>query len=210
MTVPDRRLGTLLDRQAGVVSRDQALAAGFDPREIDRRVARRRWRPVHPRVYLVGDRPLTDEARVRAAALWTGDGAVVVGAAALWWHGLAERAPATVAVAVSRRGPAPRPGVRVHRRSLAPGDVVILRGLAVPVGPLAVLDAAVDAGGRGPALLRRALAGDVGLAQLRAVAGRCGGAASAALLLGDLIDVIPAPAPHLGEWSALRNRYSEL
>jgi len=188
------------------VSRAQALAAGLTPREIDRRLARRRWLPLHPRVYLVAGHPLTDEVRIRAAALWSGDGAVVVGAAAVWWHGLAERAPATVAIAVPRRCPAPRPGVAARRRVLPPRDVVTLRGLAVPVRPLALLDAAVDAGACGRALLHRALCngalGDSaqgngalghgtprregGLAQLCAVAGSSGGTATAARLIADL------------------------
>jgi hypothetical protein len=183
---PRRRLAALLARQAGVVSRAQALAVGLAPREVDRYVARRRWVPVHPRVYLAAGRPLTDEARVRAAALWAGDGAVVVGAAASWWHGLGPRAPRTVAVAVPRRCPAARPGVTAHRRVLPLRDVVVVRSLRVPVRPLAVLDAAVAAGADGAALLRRALWTDVGLAQLRAAAGSAAGTATALRLVTSL------------------------
>jgi hypothetical protein len=187
------RLRSLLDRQAGVVSRAQALAAGLAPRDIDRLLARRRWRPVHPRVYLAAGHPLSDDARIRAAALWAGDGAVVVGAAALWWHGLG-RVPATVGLAVPRRCPAPRPGVLPRRRALPAADVVLVRGLLVPVRPLALLDAAVEAGGSGIGLLRDALrgqvAGGVDLAELRAVAGRSAGPTTARRLL---VDVMSAP-----------------
>jgi hypothetical protein len=164
------------------VSRAQALGAGLTAAQVDRHVARRRWCPLHPRVYLAAGHPLTDEARVRAAALWAGDGAVVVGAAAVWWHGLAERAPATVGVAVPGRGVA-RAGVAARRRDLAARDVVTLRGLAVPVRPLALLDAAVEAGAAGPALLRSVLRDQVGIAELRAVAARSAGTATAARLL---------------------------
>jgi hypothetical protein len=192
---PHPRLAALLHLQAGVVGRAQALAAGLAPREVDRLVARRVWRPVHPRVYLADGRPLTDEARVRAAVLWAGDGAVVVGAAAAWWHGLGsgghrpdglgDRAPATIGVAVPRRCPAPRPGVRARRRLLPAADVVTLRGLAVPVRPLALLDAAVEAGPGGAALLSGALRGRTDLTerQLRAVAARSTGTATAARLI---------------------------
>jgi hypothetical protein len=212
MPPPHRRLAALLDRQAGVLSRAQALAAGLTAREVDRHLARRLWRPLHPRVYLAAGHPPTDEARVRAAALWAGDGAVVVGAAAVWWHGLAPRAPAVVALAVPRRPPADRPGATARRRDLAQGDVVTLRGLAVPVRPLALLDAAVEAGAGGPALLRRALAdgalrADVGLADLRALAARAAGTATAARLVAG---VTSAPAAPCGEWARSRNRYSEL
>jgi hypothetical protein len=194
------RLSALLDRQAGVVGRGQALAAGLTPREIDRLLARRLWDPVHPRVYLAAGRPLTDEARVRAAALWAGDGAVVVGAAAVWWHGLwsggpGVRAPATVGVALPRRCPAGRPGVSARRQHLPAAEVVTVRGLAVPVRPLALLDAAVEAGAGGPALLRRALGGDVGLTerQLRAVAASSAGTATAARLIAAVAPTGTAP-----------------
>jgi hypothetical protein len=240
MSTPHHRLAALLDRQAGVVGRAQALAAGLAPREVDRLLARRLWHPVHPRVYRTADRPLTDEARVRAAALWGGDGAVVVGAAAVWWHGFqpdgsasdgsalygsGARAPRTVAIAVPRRCPAPRPGVAARRRRLPPADVVTVRGLAVPVRPLALLDAAVEAGPAGAPLLRRALHADAGLTEheLRAVAASSAGAASAARLIVSVTStgtpsgrpngtpgVTSAPSPPCGEWPRSRNRYSEL
>ena len=191
------RLSALLARQAGVLSRAQALVAGLTPREIDKLLARRRWRPLHPRVYLTAGRPLSDEARIRAAALWAGDGAVVVGAAALWWYGLGT-APATVGLAVPRRCPAPRPGVLPRRRMLPAADVGIVRGLVVPIRPLALLDAAIDAGGRGTALLRAAIGGrpmgGVGLAELHTVAGRSGGPTTARRLLAEVTaDVTSAP-----------------
>jgi hypothetical protein len=185
------RIDAVVARQAGVVSRAQALAAGLDPREVDRLLARRRWWPLHPRIYLAPGYPLTDEARVRAAALWGGDGAVVAGAAALWWQGLGPRAPATVGLAVPRRRPAARPGVTAHRRHLPPRDVVTVRGLAVVVRPLALLDAAVEAGPGGAALLRRALRDDVCLAELRAVAPRSSGTATAGRLLDHVTSAPP-------------------
>ncbi|MDT7579146.1 MAG: hypothetical protein QOK35_410 [Pseudonocardiales bacterium] len=193
---PHRRLAALLDRQAGVVGRAQALAAGLAPREVDRLLARRLWCPVHPRVYRAAGRPLTDEARVRAAVLWAGDGAVVVGAAAVWWHGITAAEPATVGVAVPRRCPGPRPGVVVRRQVLPPVDVVSLRGLAVAVRPLALLDAAVEAGAGGAALLRRALGGDVGVTErdLRAVAGSSAGPATAARLITAVTSVVTSTA----------------
>jgi hypothetical protein len=174
----------VLRRQAGVVSRAQALTAGATAREIDRLVARRRWVPVHPRVYLAATYGFTAEARVRAAVLWAGDGAVLGGLAAVWWHGLLPVLTATVTVTVPRRCPAPRPGVAVRRRLLRAGDVVALRGVAVPVRPLALLDAAVEAGAGGAALLR-ALRGDLDLVSLQAVAEQAVGRASAGRLLAD-------------------------
>ena len=111
----------VLARQAGVVSREQAVAAGMTPDAVDHRLRTRRWRPLHPRVYLAAGHRLDDEVTVRAAVLWAGAGAVLSGVAAAWWHGMVDGAPATVGVTVSRRRcPRPRPGVRVRRRDLGP------------------------------------------------------------------------------------------
>jgi hypothetical protein len=175
----------VLRRQAGVVSRAQARSAGATAREIDHLVARRRWVPVHPRVYLAATHGFTAEARVRAAVLWAGDGAVLGGLAAVWWHGLLPMLTATVTVTVPRRCPDPRPGVAVRRRVLRAGEVVALRGVPVPIRPLALLDAAVEVGAGGAALLR-ALRGDLDLAQLQAVAERAVGSATAGRLLVDV------------------------
>ena len=200
----DPALLALLRRQAGVVSRAQALRAGLTAGQVDRLVARRRWTPLHPRVYLVADHPRTDEARVRAAVLWAGDDAVLGGLAALWWHGLVPVPPGTVALAVPRRSSDPPEGVVAYPRALRDGDVVTRRGLAVAVPPLALLDAAVDAGPDGVALLH-ALRAQVGLAELWSVAGR---AASPAAVRRLLAEVSCTPHVHRGEWSPSRNRYS--
>jgi hypothetical protein len=209
----------ILRRQAGVVSRAQARSAGTTAREIDRLVARRQWLPVHPRVYLASTYRFTDEARVRAAMLWAGEGAVLGGLAALWWHGLLPVLTATVTVTVPRRCPDPRPRVAVRRRLLRAGEVVALRGVAVPVRPLALLDGAVEAGAGGAALLR-ALRGDIDVVDLQAVADRAVGPATAGRLLADItrrdrrraspadLDVSFTPPPHLTECGARRNRYS--
>jgi hypothetical protein len=197
---PPRRLAALLHSQVGVVSRAQALAAGYGPHEVDRWLARRRLIPVQPRVYLAAGHPLTDEARVRAAVLWAGDGAVLAGLAAAWWHGLLPRAPATVGITVPRRCPTPRPGVRTRRLTRSTAEVVILGGVAVPVRPLAVLEAAVDAGPDGAALL--AHLSDVD----RVALGATPRSGTAALLLAGVTSTPPAD---LREWAAPRNRYSK-
>lgn len=140
-------LEDVLATQAGVVSRSQALATSFTPQEVDRLVARRRWRPVHPRVYLVGESSLTDEARMWAAVLWAGEGAVLAGVAAAWWWGLPVRAPSTVAVTVPRRrAPGRRPGVVLRRRTLPVADLAEHRGLPVTALPLTALEAAMQVG----------------------------------------------------------------
>jgi very-short-patch-repair endonuclease len=148
----------ILARQAGVISRAQAVRAGLSPDAVDRLLARRRWRPLHPRVYLAPGHHRGTEARVRAAVLWAGEGAVLSGLAASWWHGMVQDAPVAVGVTVARRRrPATRPGVTVRCRSLAAEDVTMWRGVAVTGRPLSVLEAAVESGSGGGVLLDRAL-----------------------------------------------------
>lgn len=161
-SVPDVSIDAILRRQAGVISREQALAAGMTRAAVDHRLRTRRWRPLHPRVYLAGGHHPDDEVRVRAAVLWAGDGAVLSGVAAAWWHGLAEHVPATIGVTVSRRRfPRARPGLLVRRRDLRPEDRAELRGLPVTTLPLTALEAAVEWGAAGGRLLDRALQGGV-------------------------------------------------
>ena len=198
-------LVALLRRQAGVVSRAQAMRAGLTAIHIDRLVARRRWVPLHPRVYRASEYGLTDEARLRAAVLWAGDGAVPRGRAALWWHGLLPGAPETITLTVPGRCPDARPGVDVCRRVLRDHDVITLRGLTVPVRPLALLDAAVEAGpGRRRAAPRAARA-----RRPRGTAGRRGARDRRRGGAGRLLaDVSCTPPAHRAEWQTSRNRYS--
>jgi hypothetical protein len=146
---------SILRRQGGVISRGQATAAGLTPGAVDDRLRRRHWVPLHPRVYLTTGRPVDVEVRIRAALLWAGDGAVLVGAAAAWWHGLLDRPPATITVVLPRRPPRARRGIVLRRRSLAADDVTELRGVRVAGRPLAALEAAVELGTAGVPLLDR-------------------------------------------------------
>jgi hypothetical protein len=146
---------SILRRQGGVISRCQATAAGLTPGAVDDRLRRRHWVPLHPQVYLATGRPADAEVRIRAALLWVGDGAVLVGAAAAWWHGLLDRPPATITVAVPRRPPRARRGIVLRRRSLAADDLTELRGVRLAARPLAALEAAVELGAAGAPLLDR-------------------------------------------------------
>lgn len=109
----------ILDRQAGTISRHQALRAGCEPHDIRRRKRRREWAEVHPGVYVNHTGPLTWQQRAWAA--------VLVCAPAALCHESAKRAadgpgrtthddgkPIHVAVG-SNRTPDPPPGVIVHR-----------------------------------------------------------------------------------------------
>lgn len=179
----------LLDAQAGLLTRRQALAAGVSAGEIDERVRTRRWRPVHPRVYLVragAPRPLVDSW---AALLRAGAGAVLSGPVAAWWHGLLDEPPTVLDVVVPPAGrrARPRAGLRLHCRALEPVDVTVRHGLPMTALARTVLDAAVLLGPAGAALVDRALVEQVRFTELidahRRLAG-ASGAGRAAVLLG--------------------------
>lgn len=175
-------LDGLLSAQRGLITRAQAVGAGLTPAEVDRRVRVRRWRPVHPRVYLAADRTPDDETPVRAAMLWAGQDAVLCGAAAAWWHGLLDSPPATVSITVPHRAGSRGPALRLRRRALAPPDVTTSRGLAVTALPLTLIEAAVECGEHGPELLDRGLRGPIRFPAVRDAHRRHPSPAAAALL----------------------------
>jgi hypothetical protein len=160
-------LELLLARQAGVISREQAIRAGLGAAVVDRLVRTRRWRPLHPRVYSVSGYEPGDEARVWAAVLWAGDGAVLSGAGAAWWHGLLPEAPRTLGLTARARRRA-RPGVVVWSRQLDAADRAEHRGVPVTALGLTVLEAAAELGGpAGELLLHRTLR-EIGWAEVLA------------------------------------------
>ena len=134
----------LVRRQGGVVTLRQAVDLGMSRQTVQRRVQDGAWERLHPGVYLVGGHRLTDEVRVRAAWLWAGTDAAVSGVAAAYWHGLLERAPATIELTVPhRRKPRPQPGLVVRRRDLHHVDLVGRRDIWLTAVPLTVLETAV-------------------------------------------------------------------
>jgi hypothetical protein len=77
MPAAEVALFELAESSFGVVSRAQALAVGFTPAQVERRVAQRRLVPLFPGVYRVAGTPETGRARALAATLWLGNGALV-------------------------------------------------------------------------------------------------------------------------------------
>jgi hypothetical protein len=137
-------LEALVEQQAGVVSLAQAVACGISARTVHRWVEEGRWRRVRPTVFLVGGHRYTDEARIRAVALWAGPQGVITGPAAAYWHRMLEHAPALVDLTVpAGLKPKPQPGVRIRRRDLHPEDVRKRLDLRVAAKPFAALETAV-------------------------------------------------------------------
>ncbi len=78
----------MASRQHGLVTRRQLLAAGFSPKEIDRRLAKGSLIAVFRGVYRVGHVARHLEAHYLAAVLACGDGALLAGRAAAHLLGL--------------------------------------------------------------------------------------------------------------------------
>jgi very-short-patch-repair endonuclease len=110
-----RQAWELAGRQHGVIARRQLLAMGFNGREIEHRVARRRLHPVMRGVYAVGWPKLTRERRWMASVLACGEGALLShrSAAALWEIGTEQ---GVVDVSVMGRAELKRRGLRVRGR----------------------------------------------------------------------------------------------
>lgn len=108
----------LLNAQAGVVRYDQARDHGFSERQIGFRVKSGKWRPIHRSVYATFTGKLSREARLWAAVLWAGKGAMISHETAAELHELADRQKWTIHITVpSNRRPLGKPmlGVVIHR-----------------------------------------------------------------------------------------------
>lgn len=151
----EQLLHQTLTENGGVITLDEARAAGLSATMISDRVWARRWLRVAPRTYLVAGHRGSDEVRARAAESTTGE--VLHGVSVDWWHGMLDELGPEVHVTVPRAGnPRPRTGVRVRRRNRSARDMVVLRDVWVTAPALSVLEAAVVVG-RGSVLLDRML-----------------------------------------------------
>lgn len=83
-----RALMELARDNDGIVTRKDAVALGLSASAIDRRIAAGLLIPVFPGVYRIASHPDTYRARVRAAWLWGGEGALLCGVTVLSLLGL--------------------------------------------------------------------------------------------------------------------------
>ena len=159
VSVDEKRLQRTVRDQDGAITLGQALECGYSHTTVRRKVAAGEWTRLAFRVHRVGSHRRTPTVLVRAALLSLGDDAVLVGPTAAWWHGLIDRCPEVVDVAVAaRRQHRARSGVRIVRRHVPPAASDRHRGLRVTTVPHTVLDAAAQLGlEEGARLMDRAL-----------------------------------------------------
>jgi hypothetical protein len=111
-----------LERQEGVLTREQALGAGFSRHVIDGRVASAQWQRLHTGVFATFSGPVPRVARLWGAVLRVGDNAVIshYTAAEIWK--LADEPSSSIHVSVPRQtGSLIIPGLVLHYSSRLPG-----------------------------------------------------------------------------------------
>lgn len=133
---PDHPAAMSLDaitrRQHAVFSRDQALAAGFTRRQVDRHLRDGAWQRMLPSVYALTGVPLGWTSWAWAAALAAGPGAALVAdSAAGLWRWQRETWPLHIAVSIARRPLRSCGRLAVHRLDLPDDDVTTVNGLRV-------------------------------------------------------------------------------
>ena len=128
-------------RQAGVISRRQALESGLTSRQIERLLRTLEWLPVHPGVYRLHAAVPTPETALRAASLWLGPEAFLTDGGAAWWWEVPGDPPQTWTFASVHRCRRP-PGLRVVQAFVDPRDQTVRRDVPVVSRPWAVLRAA--------------------------------------------------------------------
>jgi hypothetical protein len=123
-------------RQQGVVTTTQLLAAGWDKDAIARRVARGYLRRLHHGVYLVG--PLAAEHAAAMAAVLATDGVVSHYPAAVLWGWRPQREGPMHVIAGGRN----HADLVVHHTALDPRDITRRHGIPVTSAARTLLDLA--------------------------------------------------------------------
>jgi len=104
------RIEALADAQFGLLTRAQCLGLGMTPDAIRWFLRSGRWQRVHHGVYATHVGPLDWSARVSAALLYCGDGAVASHRTAARLHGLLDQNPHTIEVLIPADRRVTRPG----------------------------------------------------------------------------------------------------
>lgn len=129
--------------QHGIVGRWQLLELGFRAGAIQRAVGRGLLHPVHHGVYAVGHGSLTTDARLIAAVIACGEGAMLSHRSAAARLGILDTQPHRVDVIATRCGRGPRDGIVIHRpRRLPTNERWMRAGIPLTNGSRTLIDLA--------------------------------------------------------------------
>lgn len=111
-----------LERQEGVLTREQALGAGFSRHVINGRVASGQWQRLHTGVFATFSGPVPRSALLWGAVLRAGDDAVLSHHTAAEVWNLTDQSSSSIHVSVPRQaGSLNIPGLVLHYSSRLPG-----------------------------------------------------------------------------------------
>ena len=112
----------VLDRQEGVLTREQALRTGVSRRLVEGRLASGRWQRLHKGVFATFSGPVPRAARLWGAVLRAGDDAVLSHHTAAEVWNLTDQSSSSIHVSVPRQaGSLDIPGLVLHYSSRLPG-----------------------------------------------------------------------------------------
>jgi hypothetical protein len=144
----DQVVGALADRQHGVVSRGQLLAAGQTPRVIRRAVEAGRLRSVFRGVYAVGHIALRREGWWLAALMACGEGAALSHRTAAMVWGLLTGPVLPIDVITAAAKGRKHAHITLHRMRLGPFDALVRDNLRVTTPSRTIVDLAASLEGR--------------------------------------------------------------
>ena len=144
MVIDDAALTALLEKQHGLLTREQARSRGLSSRAIDYRLRQAGpWQVLLPGVYQTWTGPAGPAHRQMAALLYAGPGSLITGSFALFGYGV--RVPHTELVDVlvpAGRQRVSRAFVRLHRTTRMPAQAYTSGAIRYAPPARAVTDAA--------------------------------------------------------------------
>lgn len=140
----DTRIAEIANRQFGLVTACQLVRCGLSRTSISWRARHGRLHRVHRGVYAVGHGVLSWDARLMAAVLAAGQGAVVSRHCAIHLWGLSRRAPMSVEILVcDRRVSVPGVSIRMTRELLRE-ETAVQHGIPVTTVTRTLVDLAPE------------------------------------------------------------------
>jgi hypothetical protein len=127
----NRRIAAIAASQHGLVTREQALAAGVSPQAIQRRLAEGSWQRVHSGVYAIAGSRKSPEQMIRAACLAAGPDAAASHGTAAGLH-LLPAGNSQIHISIPATRKVKLEAVTIHRpATLDRVDRVVKKGIPV-------------------------------------------------------------------------------
>src|SRR5690349_13211603 len=123
------RLAQLITKQHGPFRRDQLPELGMSADQIEYAILIRRFHPVHPEVYVLGSRKLSELGSLSAAVLASGEGAALGLRSAGQLRGITKGWRGPIEILVPRHNPPRLAGIKGRTTTFGPYDVGSCHGI---------------------------------------------------------------------------------